>query len=90
MIKLSAIILGRVQGVHYRAYVQDTATNLGLLGSIKNLSNGTVEVIAVGPPGILKEFVEHLHEGSLLAEVESVSVDWGTAIETFSEFSIVQ
>lgn len=90
MIKLSATVHGRVQGVHYRTFVQDAATDLGLVGSIQNLPDGTVAVVAEGNPETLKEFVEHLHEGSLLAEVASVSVDWGTATETFSEFSVLQ
>jgi acylphosphatase len=46
-------------------------------------------VVAQGYPETLKEFVEYLYEGSLMAEVEAVSVDWGSPNETFTEFSVL-
>jgi acylphosphatase len=88
MIRLLATVEGKVQGVFYRAYVVDAATELSLVGYIKNNSNQTVEVVAEGPTDVLKEFVEHLHEGSLQSEVSGVAVEWGTATGKFDEFSI--
>jgi acylphosphatase len=73
----------------FRTYVQESATNLGLVGYVKNVSDGTVVVVAQGLPDILKEFVEYLHEGSLLSVVESVSVDWRTGGVTYEEFSML-
>ncbi len=90
MIQMEAIVSGQVQGVRYRVFVQDSATELELVGSVRNLPDGTVKVIAEGPPDILKEFVEYLHEGSLQAKVASVAIDWGTATGTFDEFSVLQ
>lgn len=84
-----ALVSGKVQGVRYRTYVQESATQLQLVGYVKNLQDGTVEVVAQGMPDRLKEFVEYLNEGSLLAKVESVSVDWRTASATYTEFSLL-
>jgi len=83
-----AIVSGRVQGVRYRTYVQESATELGLTGYVRNLQNGTVEVVAHGLPDVLKDFVEYLNEGSLLAKVEGVAIDWKTARTSYTEFSI--
>jgi len=90
MIKLEAIVSGEVQNVRYRVFVQDSATELELVGTVRNLPNGTVEVVAEGAPDILKEFVEYLHEGSLQSKVDSVAIDWGSASGTFDEFSVLQ
>jgi acylphosphatase len=90
MIRLRSIVTGKVQGVRFRDYVQVSATALGLVGYVRNLSDGTVDVVAEGEPDTLKELVEHLNEGSLLSKVESVSVDWGTATATYREFSVLQ
>ena len=90
MMRLRATVTGTVQGVFYRAYVQDAATDLGVVGSIHNQPDGTVEVIAEGLPETLKDFVEYLHEGSLQSQVETVSIEWGTARGTFSDFSVLQ
>jgi acylphosphatase len=89
MIQMRCVITGKVQGVQYRVYAQDSAVELDLVGYVKNLPNGTVEVLAQGMPDTLKEFVEYLYEGSLSSAVESVSVDWQTAEKTFTEFSVL-
>ncbi|HEY0964355.1 MAG TPA: acylphosphatase [Candidatus Paceibacterota bacterium] len=89
MIEMYAVVSGKVQGVMYRAYVQEAATSLGLVGYIRNVPDGTVVVVAQGVPDVLKEFVEYLHEGSLLSKVESVAIDWKSAVATYSEFSVL-
>ncbi len=89
MPEIYCIVSGVVQNVSYRAYIQDSATELELCGFVRNLPNGTVEVCAQGLPDLLKEFMEYLHEGSLQAKVESVSADWRTAKKVYDEFSIL-
>jgi len=89
MVEISCAVLGKVQGVRYRTYVQDAATELGLVGYVKNLNTGEVEVVAQGTPDVLKEFVEYLNEGSSLSEVQSVSVDWRSVSATYDEFSVL-
>jgi acylphosphatase len=89
MVEIHCVISGKVQGVAYRAYVQEAATELDLVGSVANKADGTVEVIAQGAPDTLKEFIEFLHEGSLMSEVAGVAVDWHSADKTYSEFSLL-
>lgn len=88
MVEIRCVVLGQVQKVAYRVYVQDSAATLGLTGWVQNLHDGSVEVVAQGSPDELKELVEYLHEGSLLARVDSVAVDWQSVKETFEDFSI--
>lgn len=88
MTEIEALIEGEVQGVSYRTYVQDSATELELCGWVRNKADGTVLVVAQGMPEILKEFIEYLHEGSLQAKVASVAVDWKTSKTVYDEFSI--
>ncbi len=89
MLEIRCVVSGKVQGVRYRDYVQSAATGLSLVGYIKNVPDGTVLVCAQGAPDTLKEFVEHLHEGSVQSVVDSVSVDWHTPQVTFFEFSVL-
>lgn len=89
MTEIQCTASGQVQNVAYRVYVQDSATKLGLVGSVRNLPDGTVEIIAQGPLDVLKEFIEYLHEGSLMAKVESVGVDWTSVKVTYEEFSVL-
>lgn len=88
MMEIYCIASGQVQNVAYRAYVQDAATELAIAGWVQNLPDGTVEVVAQGNPDVLKDFVEYLHEGSLMANVEAVSIDWRTIKKEHNDFSI--
>ncbi len=89
MIEIQCLASGKVQDVSYRVYVQDSATELGLVGYVKNLPDGQVEIVAQGTKDILKDFIEYLNEGSLQAKVESLAVDWVTPKVTYDEFSVL-
>jgi acylphosphatase len=89
MVEIYCLVQGKVQGVAYRTYVQESATELELSGYVKNLPDGSVEVLVQGTPDQLKDFVECLNEGSLMSQVETVSVDWRSISKTYQEFSLL-
>ena len=60
---------GRVQGVGYRRFVERSAAALGLAGWARNLTDGAVEVLAVGPPTALHSLRERLAAGPPYAAV---------------------
>jgi acylphosphatase len=51
IVRLTAWVRGRVQGVGFRWWVRSRALELGLAGSAANLPDGRVEVVAEGPRG---------------------------------------
>lgn len=89
MIELRATVTGKVQGVRYRDYVQESASQLELVGFVKNQPDGSVYIRAQGLPDTLKDFVEYLHEGSVQSEVFGVAIEWGSISEVYYEFSIL-
>lgn len=84
-----AIISGRVQMVMYRDFVQRKARGLGVVGTVKNLPDGTVEVIAEGEKEVLEKYIRKLRRGPLLSRVEDVRVEWRELLGTFSDFVIL-
>lgn len=66
------LVSGRVQGVFFRASTRARATELGLRGQAKNLSDGRVEVVACGVPAALDELEIWLRHGPPLAVVTGV------------------
>ncbi len=67
-------ITGRVQGVFFRAFTEETARELGLQGTVKNVADGSVEAHARGPVDKLDAFEGRLGEGSPASRVENVEV----------------
>lgn len=65
-------IKGRVQGVGFRWWTRRTAEDLDLAGSVRNCSDGTVEVRAAGEPDALERLYEALERGPAPARVEAV------------------
>lgn len=70
---LHATVTGKVQGVYFRAWVFDQAKSLGLAGWVRNLDDGTVEILAQGEEAALDAFKERLPMGSPLSQVASVT-----------------
>ena len=66
---------GRVQGVFFRASTEAQATRLGLVGSARNLEDGSVEVVAQGSPDAVAELISWLWEGSKLSRVKAVAIE---------------
>lgn len=66
-------VLGRVQGVGFRWFVREQARALGLAGSVRNLSNGSVEVIARGDAAALDGLFDALRQGPPGARVDDVT-----------------
>lgn len=86
--RLRACVSGRVQGVGYRYFVADTARALGLRGFVRNLADGSVEVVAEGPEAQLEALRERLAVGPARAQVAEVQVSWGPASNEFREFAV--
>jgi acylphosphatase len=65
-------IEGRVQGVGFRYFVRREARRLGIAGWVRNLPNGSVEVLAEGPEGALAALERSLGTGPAGARVDRV------------------
>jgi acylphosphatase len=77
--RLDAIVRGRVQGVGYRVFALREAMALGLSGSVANMADGGVYVVAEGPRRDLEGLVERLAEGPPAGWVDRVETRWEPA-----------
>jgi acylphosphatase len=66
------LIVGKVQGVSFRQATRLEALRLGVRGSAKNLSDGSVEVVAQGAGHAVEELALWLQRGPKLARVDSI------------------
>jgi acylphosphatase len=67
------LVTGRVQGVGYRYFALRHAQELGVAGFVKNLPDGSVEVVAEAPEGPLRTFEERLRRGPSFSDVTGVA-----------------
>lgn len=72
MSDLHVRVTGVVQGVGFRWFVREKARRLGLSGWVRNLSDGSVEVVAAGEPGQIDLLVGELKKGPPGAIVDAV------------------
>lgn len=75
MISKRLIISGAVQGVSYRAWMTQKATQLNIWGWVRNLNNGTVEALIYGKDEDLEELVLECKQGPGLAQVDNIAID---------------
>jgi acylphosphatase len=87
-IRLHAIVCGRVQGVSFRYYTQRRARELGLVGYVRNLWDGNVEVVAEGQRVPLEELLAFLHVGPRAAFVTRVDTQWSAPSSDFERFEV--
>jgi acylphosphatase len=72
---------GRVQGVGFRAFVEEAATRQGLEGWVRNRRVGTVEAVLSGDAAAVDAVVEDCRKGPALSRVESIDQREATADE---------
>lgn len=87
--EIYCVVKGKVQRVGYRDFVERYATEHTLYGWIKNSKEGHVEILLQGIPDELRACIEVLNQGSSLARVESLSIEWRTPKKLFDEFKVI-
>jgi acylphosphatase len=81
-------VFGQVQGVFYRANAQDYARKLDLKGFVRNLGDGSVEIVATGRKEHLEQLLEWCQEGPPEAYVTEVQHEWIENKEDFNGFRV--
>jgi len=87
-LRLHAIVEGRVQGVGFRAFVEQVASELGVTGWVRNRWNSSVEVLAEGSQVQLEALLEALRRGPRMSYVDTVTPEWGEASGEFHYFAV--
>lgn len=87
--RIECEISGRVQLVMYRDFAKRRAKALGVVGSVENLKNGNVYVVAEGQEETLGIFLGDLKNGPTFASVTNLEVNWLPAVGEFEDFNTI-
>jgi acylphosphatase len=87
------VVRGRVQGVGYRAFVEDEAHRHGLQGWVRNRRDGSVEAVFAGPAVEVDAAIEACRRGPFSARVSTLDQRVGTeadlAVRSGEMFSVL-
>src|SRR5512137_1563272 len=86
MKRLTAYVSGSVQKTGYRAKVADFARMLKLTGTVENLDDGRVKIIAEGDEDKLKWFEDAVNIKNALIRVSSVEKEYSEPRGEFCKF----
>jgi acylphosphatase len=76
MVRAHAVMHGRVQGVWFRQSTAERARALGVMGWVRNLSDGGVEAVFEGSESAVGDAVAFVRQGPPRAEVTACEVAW--------------
>jgi acylphosphatase len=79
---------GRVQGVGFRYTVKTVATGFEVSGTVRNLDDGRVELIAEAPKQELEEFLVAIRDSEVGRFIKNEQTVWSDAKNEFRGFEI--
>jgi acylphosphatase len=88
MERMTVYYSGRVQGVGFRMTVRQLACGYDVTGTVRNLPDGRVELIAEGARAELKAFLSGLAESELSGFIAKQHETWSTAQGNLKGFAI--
>lgn len=87
-VRVRILVSGRVQGVGFRAFAARTATRLDLVGGVRNLDDGRVELEVEGRRTVIEVLLCELKTGPPAARVTKIATEWSPATGRYSNFRI--
>ena len=80
--------VGRVQGVGFRFFVQQNASELGLTGWVRNMDDGTVTMEIQGQEAPVDELERRIRKGNGFIRVDELSLEEREAVAAEERFQI--
>ena len=88
--RMTVFYSGRVQGVGFRYTVKSLTPGFELSGTVRNLSDGRVELIVEGDRDELVAFRQAIRDEGLASLIEREEELWSPATGDFRGFAIIR
>ncbi len=86
---ISIIVKGKVQGVFFRQSTSEKARELGITGTVRNLPDGSVAIIATAEKSQLDKLVDWCKQGPSRAVVTGIATA-KEDLQQFKEFRVLR
>lgn len=87
--EMHALVKGLVQGIGFRAITKHYATHLGLKGTVRNLSDGSVEIYAQGSKKNLQDLMDKLNEEVGSENIQEAAIEYFPIEHPHEDFRII-
>jgi len=87
-VRIHLFVSGRVQGISFRWRTRHKAQQIKVLGWVKNLPDGRVEMILEGERERIEELIEWVRKEPFLVKVDNLEKKWEEYQGEFSDFEI--
>jgi acylphosphatase len=87
-VQVTVLVRGRVQGVGFRWWTRARAAELGLRGVARNLVDGRVEIVAVGPEARCQALLDALRGPKAPGLVRAVTEAWSVPEGSWTGFGV--
>jgi len=81
-------VRGHVQGVGFRWFTRTAARGLGVVGKVRNLPDGSVEIEAAAAPEVLDRFRERVRQGPAGSRVTGIEEEEMAGAPAWNRFDI--
>jgi len=88
IMQLHAVFFGKVQGVFLRHHIKLYADEIGVVGGVRNLDNGSVELIAQGDLNSLNLLLENILQKPGKGHIDRVEKAFKKTLSQYNDFSI--
>jgi len=82
------LIEGRLQGMNFRMKTQEQAQSLGLVGFVRVLSDGRIEIEAQGQKPQLEQLLAWCQQEPHSSNIKSILFRYDDTTKSYSEFSV--
>lgn len=87
-VRVNVLYSGHVQGVGFRYTVLRESSRRDVAGTVRNLGDGRVELVAEGGRAAVEGFLDAIASGALRAYITGSQATWSAATGEFDGFSI--
>jgi acylphosphatase len=84
----NVLISGRVQGVGFRYFAVSVAEKHEVMGFVRNVPGGKVEIVCQGEEDELKSFMEEVKKGPSFSVITNTAVEEVPEYKKYNSFEI--